>query len=116
MVQVTLGELPSAKPHRAPEPSSSSETPPDLGLTLAPASQVRGSGGRGVVVIDAKRRGSGDHAIAPGDVILEISGKPVSSAGDVRSAVTNARRGGKRTVMMHVQSGATSRFVSVPVG
>ena len=38
------------------------------------------------------------------------------SAGDVRTAVTNARRGGKRTVMMHVQSGAKSRFVAVPVG
>ena len=114
-VQVTLGELPAAKPRHIPEPSKAG-TPPDLGLTLAPASQVRGVGGRGVVVIDAKRRGSGDHAIAPGDVILEIAGKPVNSAGDVRSAVTNARRGGKRIVMVHVQSGGTSRFVAVPVG
>jgi serine protease Do len=114
-VQVTLGELPATKPRHIPEPSTAG-TPPDLGLTLAPASQVRGVGGRGVVVIDAKRRGSGDHAIAPGDVILEIAGKPVNSAGDVRSAVTNARRGGRRIVMMHVQSGGTSRFVAVPVG
>jgi serine protease Do len=115
-VQVTLGELPTAKPHRAAESPPNSESSPDLGLTLAPANQVRGTGGRGVVVVDAKRRGSGDHAIAPGDVILEISGKPVNSAGDVRSAVTDARRGGRRTVMMHVQSGGTSRFVAVPVG
>jgi len=114
-VQVTLGELPATKPRHISEPSTAG-TPPDLGLTLAPASQVRGVGGRGVVVIDAKRRGSGDHAIAPGDVILEIAGKPVNSAGDVRSAVTNARRGGKRIVMMHLQSGGTSRFVAVPVG
>ena len=55
-------------------------------------------------------------SLAPGDVILEIAGKPVNSAGDVRSAVTNARRGGKRSVMMHVQSGKTSRFVAIPVG
>jgi serine protease Do len=115
-VQVTLGELPGAKPRRSPEPPPSTAPPPDLGLTLAPANQVRGVGGRGVVVIETKRPASGDHAIAPGDVILEIAGKPVNSAGDVRSAVTNARRGGKRTVMMHVQSGGTSRFVAVPVG
>jgi serine protease Do len=115
-VQVTLGEVPSAKPRRAPEPPPGADTPPDLGLTLAPANQVRGVGGRGVVVIDTKRRGHGDHAVAPGDVILEIAGKPVNSAGDVRSVVTNARRGGKRIVMMHVQSGGTSRFVAVPVG
>jgi serine protease Do len=114
-VQVTLGEVPGAKP-RPVTALPSGETPPDLGLTLAPANQVRGSGGRGVVVIDTKRRGKGDHGIAPGDVILAVAGKPVNSAGDVRTAVTNARRGGKRTVMMHVQSGATSRFVAVPVG
>lgn len=115
-IEITLGELPGAKAHEAAEPPPSAETSPDLGLTLAPANQVRGVGGRGVVVVDAKRRGNGDHAIAPGDVILEIAGKPVNSAGDVRSAVTDARRGGKRIVMMHVQSGGTSRFVAVPVG
>jgi serine protease Do len=114
-VQVTLGEVPGAKPH-AVQPSPATEVPPDLGLTLAPATQVRGNGARGVIVIDAKRRGSGDHGISPGDVILEISGKPVNSAGDVRTAVTNARRGGKRTVMLRVQTGAASRFVTVPVG
>jgi serine protease Do len=114
-VQVTLGELPGSKP-RAAEPPPAAQAPPDLGLTLAPATQVRGTGGRGVVVIDTKRRSSGDHDIAPGDVILEVAGKPVNSAGDVRTAVTDARRGGKRTVMLHVQSGATSRFVAIPVG
>jgi len=114
-VQVTLGELPGSKP-RAPEPPPAAQAPPDLGLTLAPATQVRGTGGRGVVVIDTKRRGSGDHDIAPGDVILEVAGKPVNSAGDVRTAVTDARRGGRHTVMLHVQSGATSRFVTIPVG
>ena len=115
-VQVTLGEVPGAKPRPVTALPSGAESPPDLGLTLAPANQVRGSGGRGVVVIDTKRRAKGDHGIAPGDVILAVAGKPVNSAGDVRTAVTNARRGGKRTVMLHVQSGGTSRFVTVPVG
>jgi serine protease Do len=115
-VQVMLGELPAAKPRHDPEPQAA-QTPPDLGLTLAPANQVRGTGGRGVVVVDAKRRAGGaEQGLLPGDVILEIGGKAVNSAGDVRTAVTNARRGGKRTVMMHIQSGATSRFVTIPVG
>jgi serine protease Do len=114
-VQVTLGELPGATLRHNPEPRAA-QTPPDLGLTLAPANQVRGAGGRGVVVLDAKRRGGAEHGLSPGDVILEIGGKAVNSAGDVRTAVTNAQRGGKRTVMMHVQSGATTRFVAIPVG
>src|ERR1051326_7661657 len=63
IVQVTLGEVPGAKP-RAPQPAAA-EPPPDLGLTLAPASQVRGSGGRGVVVIDTKRRGGGGPRTPP---------------------------------------------------
>jgi serine protease Do len=118
-VQVTLGELPGAKTRHDAEatPPAAAQTPADLGLTLAPASQVRGVGGRGVVVLDTKRKSSGaEHGISPGDVILEIGGKSVNSAGDVRSAVTNARRGGKRSVMMHVQSGSTTRFVAIPVG
>jgi len=118
-VQVTLGELPAAKPQHDAEaaPPAAPQTPADLGLTLAPANQVRGVGGRGVVVLDAKRKSGGvEHGISPGDVILEIGGKAVNSAGDVRSAVTSARRGGKRNVMMHVQSGNTSRFVAIPVG
>jgi serine protease Do len=118
-VQVTLGELPAAKPQHDAQaaPPAGAQTPADLGLTLAPASQVRGAGGRGVVVLDTKRKGSGaEHGISAGDVILEIGGKAVNSAGDVRTAVTSARRGGKRTVMMHVQSGGTSKFVAIPVG
>jgi len=117
-VQVILGEMSNAKPrHDAEPPPAVTQAPPDLGLTLAPASQVRGGGARGVVVLDTKRRGkSTDHGLAPGDVILEISGKAVNSAWDVRSAVTNARRGGQHSVTMHVQSGARSRFVAIPVG
>jgi serine protease Do len=117
-VQVTLGELPVAKErHGAEPPPAVAQIPSDLGLTLAPASQLRGGGARGVVVVDAKRRGRGaEHGIAPGDVILEIGGKTVNSASDVRSAVTNARRGGQRTVMVHVQSGTRSRIVAIPVG
>jgi serine protease Do len=118
-VEVTLGELPAATPQHdaGTTPPAAAQTSPDLGLTLAPASQVRGAGGRGVVVLDAKRSGSGaGHGISPGDVILEIGGKVVNSAGDVHSAVTNARRGGKRTVMMQVQSGSRTRYVAIPVG
>jgi serine protease Do len=113
IVALTLGEL--AAPPRvsaAPPPPSA-----DLGLTLAPAGQVRGAGGRGVVVIEAKRRGSGaEHGLETGDVILEVGGKIVNSADDVQSALVDARRGGKRLVMLRVQSGATSRFLALPAG
>jgi serine protease Do len=114
-VALTLGEL--AAPPRVGVAPSPPATPADLGLTLAPAGQVRGAGGRGVVVIEAKPRGSAaEHGLETGDVILEVSGKAVNSADDVRSALVDARRGGKRLVMLRVQSGATSRFIALPVG
>jgi serine protease Do len=114
-VALTLGEL-AAPPRVGLAPSPAGE-PADLGLTLAPAGQVRNAGGRGVVVIEAKRRGSAAaHGLETGDVILEVGGKAVSSADDVRSALVDARRGGKRLVMLRVQSGTTSRFIALPVG
>jgi serine protease Do len=116
-VALTLGEL-AALPRVGVAPSPApAGGPADLGLTLAPAGQVRGAGGRGVVVIEAKRRGSGaEHGLETGDVILEVGGKVVNSADDVRSALVDARRGGKRLVMLRVQSGGANRFVALPVG
>jgi serine protease Do len=114
-VALTLGEL--APPPRVGVAPPAPAAPADLGLTLAPAGQVRGAGGRGVVVIEARRRGgAAEHGLEPGDVILEVGGKVVNSADDVRSALVDARRGGKRLVMLRVQSGATSRFLALPVG
>jgi serine protease Do len=49
-------------------------------------------------------------------VILEVSGKKVGSAGDVRNAVQAAEKSSRRTVLMRVKSGDSTKYVTLPVG
>ena len=55
---------------------------PQLGLTLAPAGQVAGSGSEGVVVTEVDPDGAAaEHGFETGDVILEVGGKTVATPG-----------------------------------
>jgi serine protease Do len=40
----------------------------------------------------------------------------VSTPNDVRKAMADARKDGKKTVLMRVKSGEATRFVAVPAG
>jgi serine protease Do len=117
---IALGELP--KERDASVTSSDSATPhgsnvPRLGLTLAPAAQVAGSGSEGVVVTKVDPDGvASEQGLATGDVILEVGGKKVSSPADVRTALNEAQKDGKRSVLMRVKSGETTKFVALRLG
>jgi serine protease Do len=115
---LTLGEMPNTKEARAAsEDSDSSADLGKLGLTLAPAARVAGAGAEGVVVtgIDSSSVAA-DHGFSTGDVILEVAGKSVSTPIDVRDVITAARTEGKRTVLVRVKKGETTRFVALPLG
>jgi serine protease Do len=117
-VSVTLREYPRDQQTRLGEnggtPGASES---HLGLTLAPADSVAGSGGKGVVVTAVDPDGpAAERGFKTGDVILEVAGKPVSKPADVRTALNEARSGGKRTVLMRVKSGEATRFVALPLG
>jgi serine protease Do len=117
---MALGELPNERDARVT--SSDSATPhgsdvPRLGLSLAPAGQVAGSGSEGVVVTKVDPDGAGsEHGFQAGDIILEVGGKKVSSPADVRTALNEAQREGKRSVLMRVKSGETTKFVALRLG
>jgi len=119
-LSVALGELPNAREARAPAPDGSTSPGSDvtrLGLTLAPAGQVAGSGSEGVVVTKVESGGIGsEHGLQTGDVILEVGGKKVSNPADVRSALSEAQKDGKRSVLMRVKTGDASRFVALRLG
>jgi serine protease Do len=115
-ISLTLGELPNQRQANAtpPESNSSGTDLPRLGLSIAPAAQVAGSGSDGVVVTNVDPDGiASDHGLKTGDVILEVGGKKVASPGDVRDAVGQAQKDGKRSVLMRLKSGEGSRFVAV---
>jgi serine protease Do len=115
-VTLTLGELP--RDARAGTPADRESPAADgarLGLQLAPASSVAGASAEGVVVINVEPGSPADErGFKSGDVILEVGGKTVASPADVRNALEEARKDGKRTVLMRVKTGETSRFVALP--
>jgi serine protease Do len=119
-LSVALGELPNAREARATAPDGSTSQGSDvtkLGLTLAPAGQVAGSGSEGVVVTKVESGGIGsEHGLQTGDVILEVGGKKVGNPADVRSALSEAQKEGKRSILMRVKSGDATRFVALRLG
>jgi serine protease Do len=115
---IALGELPNQREARAATPESSgpgnTTDVPRLGLTIAPAGQVAGSGSEGVVVTDVDPNGiASDQGFKTGDVILEVGGKKVANAADVRTALSDAQKTGKRTILMRVKSGDETKFVAL---
>ena len=119
-VSVTLGELPKERQARLDtdeQHGNQSSDVPKLGLSLAPANKVSGYDGDGVVVTGVDPSGpAADHGFKTGDVILEVSGKTVSTPADVSKAIGDAHTSGKRTVLMRVKSGEATRFVAIPLG
>jgi serine protease Do len=119
-LSVSLGELPNQREARATTPGTltpDGSDVPRLGLTLAPAGQVAGSGSEGVVVTKVDPNGvASEHGFQTGDIILEVGGKKVAHPADVRSALNEAQKDGKRSVLMRVKSGDATKFVALRLG
>ena len=118
-LNVALGAMPDERQASAEHERSGSHrgVGGHLGLTVAPASDVAGSGDRGVVVTGVDPDGpAAERGMQTGDVILDVGGKAVNSAGDIREALSSAKADGKRDVLMRVKSADSTRFVALPVG
>jgi serine protease Do len=122
VVNLTLGQLPNTQEAKADTDNDDKggatrgTDVPRLGLTVAPANSVAGAGKEGVVVTEVDpKSAAAERGFKEGDVILEVAGKSVASAGEVRDAITAARDDNKNSVLMRVKSGGSSRFVAVPL-
>jgi serine protease Do len=90
---------------------------PRLGLSLVPASEVAGAGNEGLAVVGVDPNGpAAELGLKPGDLILDVGGKVVSNAADVRKVLVEARTAGKHSVLMRVKTAEVTRFVAVPLG
>jgi serine protease Do len=122
VIDLTLGQLPNSVEAKADTDNNDKGGPtkgtdvPKLGLTLAPANSVAGAGKDGVVVTEVDpKSAAAERGFKEGDVILEVAGKSVTNAGDVREAINAARTDNKNSVLMRIKSGGSSRFVAVPL-
>ena len=122
VVNLTLGTLPNAMEAKADTGNddrgggSRGTDVPKLGMTVAPANSVAGAGKEGVVVTEVDpKSAAAERGFKEGDVILEVGGKTVASANDVRDAISSAKNDNKNVVLMRVKSGGQSRFVAVPL-
>src|SRR3954468_825728 len=121
-IDLTLGQLPNAQEAKADADNGDKSNPtrgtdvPKLGLTLAPANSVGGAGKDGVVVTEVDPKSpAAERGFKEGDVILEVAGKTVANADEVREVINTARTENKNSVLMRVKSGTSSRFVAVPL-
>ena len=81
---------------------------------VTPANILFGEG-PWVIVIDLDRNGLAfEHGFKIGDIILDVGGKKVVTPVDVRNAVRDAHKDGKRVVLMRLKSDETTKFVAVP--
>jgi serine protease Do len=117
-ITVTLGKLPGQREANADEQQSQPESrSPHLGLTLAPADEVAGAGGKGVVVTGVNPEGpAAEHGFQSGDVILAVGGKTVDNPSDVRKALSEAKSQGKHDVLLRVKTADTMKLVALPIG
>ena len=74
------------------------------------ASNAPAGGVRVDDVLDESRAGE----LERGDVILELNGKPIKNADELRAAITKAQPG--TTALFKVRRGQVTRFAAVPLG
>jgi serine protease Do len=116
-VSVTLGRMPNEQQASATGTERPTHGVPHLGLTVAPASDVSGAGGTGVVVTAVDPNGPAAQAgFQTGNIILDVGGKAVANVGDVVKALKEAQAQGKHDVLMRVKVGEATQFVAVPLG
>jgi serine protease Do len=119
VVTITLGEMPKERQANAgtQERELNGGDVPKLGLSLAPANQVAGSSGEGVVVTQVNPDGpAAERGFKTGDIILDVGGATVSTPSEVKKALADAKGAGKKTVLMRVKSEGGTRFVALPIG
>ena len=57
-----------------------------------------------------------DRGFQPGDIILEVGGKAVSTSAEVSEDINGYRAPGKNGVLLRVQSKGQTTLVALPVG
>jgi serine protease Do len=113
-ISVKLAAMAGEKEAKADATTSAPSEPTQLarlGLSVEPAR----AGHDGVTVAEVDPDGvAGQKGLQTGDVIVDVGGKPVSSAADITAAFDAAKASGRKAVLLRLKSGDNFRFVALP--
>ena len=116
-ISLKLGKLPDDKVAKAdtPVPEKAAKTQlSKYGFSLAPSADVAGAGKEGAVVTDLDPDGpAAQKGLRQGDVILDVAGKPVAGPADVVKALDDAKKDGRRAVLLRVKTGDNTHFLAL---
>ncbi|MBP0614751.1 Do family serine endopeptidase [Jiella mangrovi] len=116
-IDVTLGNLASLDEAASLGDNGKSRVPTSpsslsgYGLTLTPSDD-----GDGVVVTDIDPDSTAaEKGMQPGDVIVSVNGKAVTSRSDVSEALADAAKSGRKAALFQLRQGDQNRFVALPI-
>jgi serine protease Do len=117
---IVLGESPDPRPDIVTGTSRLRPVgtdPARFGLTLEPAGALGPNRGQGVLVTSVDPDGeAAERGVEPGDIILEVAGKPVKTPADVQKVLREVQKDGRHVALMRVRSGTGTRFISFRLG
>jgi serine protease Do len=114
-VNLRIGELPDKSALNASAPSDSRTGMTQLGIRVAPASEVPGSDASGLAVVSVEPGSKGaDAGLAEGDIILKVGDTKVAKADDLRRALADASKAGRKNAIALVKRNGDQRFIALP--
>jgi serine protease Do len=94
----------------------------DLGLTVKPLNdELRQRFNieptvSGALVVDVDPNGkAAEHGLRPGDVLLQVDHKPISTLQDLEKSLAKAKQKGRNSVAVLVKRGDSQQFATLPV-
>jgi len=124
IVRVKVGELDETEPQVAsvPDEPDEGEALDELGLTLTTVTDDArtrfelGEDAAGVVVTEVDPDSpAGEKGLRPGDVIIEVGQEPVAAPAEVAKRVAEAKKDGRKSVLLLLQRGDDLRFVAIRI-
>jgi serine protease Do len=113
---VELGELKS-KPQALASADDMQDSIDQLGLKVAPASNVEGAGDEGLAVLAVDPDGAAaELGIQAGDVIKKVGNRKISSIADLQLALGEAKQKGREHTLALVHHADSDHYVALPVG
>ncbi|OQM73594.1 Do family serine endopeptidase [Manganibacter manganicus] len=115
-VSVDLGKMPSqaklaSNDQQSAPQSETSGSLADLGLTV-----TQSDDGHGLVVADVDPdSAAADRGIRAGDVITAVNSEEVNGTADVKQAMEDAAKAGRKSVLVQITRNDSNRFVALPI-